>query len=378
MNPGRLVVAAVTALALGAALVAQQADRAETETLARRASERLRALHDEADKLLAQERTLLNELRKLEVERQIRTEELRQATRDADGVAAELTALDLQISTIEEQEQQDRPALEARLVSLYKLGRGAYVRMLLSTSSLQQIGQASRMVGALSDLDRTRAATHRQRLANLSTSRETLRERQTQLAKLKAETERAKAAAEQAVAARNALIRDIDERRDLNAQLSGELQAAQAKLQVTLSGLAAGTPVAAAALPIGPFRGDLDWPSAGTLRQRFGASNGTRGPTTGIDIATPEGTEVQAVHDGTVAFADAFTGFGRLVIVDHGGQAFTLYGNLQETRVARGARVGRGDIVGTVGVSTTGAAGLYFEVRVDGRPVDPLQWLRKR
>jgi septal ring factor EnvC (AmiA/AmiB activator) len=84
------------------------------------------------------------------------------------------------------------------------------------------------------------------------------------------------------------------------------------------------------------------------------------------------------VHDGTVAFADTFAGYGKLVIVDHGAQAFTLYGHLLDIPVARGARVSQGDLVGSSGFALLGVPGLYFELRVDGRPVDPLQWLRKR
>jgi septal ring factor EnvC (AmiA/AmiB activator) len=366
-------------VALGCgALAAQQTDRVQTEALSLRAADRLRALHEEADRLAADERTLLNDLRKLEVERQIRNEEASLAARDAAAVAEELAGLDGQITTLERQDAVERPILAARLVSLYKLGRGRYMHLLLSTSSWQQLGQATRMVGVLSDLDRTRVATHRERLTDLSATRETLRERQARLAALRVESERARSAAEQAVVARNALITDIDQRRDLNAQLSGELLAAQQRLQATLSNLTGDTAPGTASLPIGPFRGDLDWPVGGTLRQRFGGSDGLRAPSTGIDIAAPEGLDVHAIHDGVVAFADAFAGFGRLVIVDHGAQTFSLYGNLKEVALAKGATVGRGDLIGMVGVAATGATGLYFELRVDGRPVDPLQWLRNR
>ena len=87
---------------------------------------------------------------------------------------------------------------------------------------------------------------------------------------------------------------------------------------------------------------------------------------------------MQAVHEGVVAFADTFTGYGRLVIVDHGGQTFSLYGNLADISIAKGARVTEGTIVGTVGVGAEAAPVLYFELRVDGRAVDPVQWLAKR
>ena len=78
------------------------------------------------------------------------------------------------------------------------------------------------------------------------------------------------------------------------------------------------------------------------------------------------------------AFAGPFAGYGNLVIVDHGAQTYSLYGNLKEVALTKGAALTRGDLIGTVGVATTGATGLYFELRVDGRPVDPLQWLRNR
>jgi septal ring factor EnvC (AmiA/AmiB activator) len=90
---------------------------------------------------------------------------------------------------------------------------------------------------------------------------------------------------------------------------------------------------------------------------------------------------VAAVHDGVVAFADLFSGFGNLVIIDHGSQNYTLYGNLLNISVSKGAHVEQGRVVGTVGTPTTSPSavpGLYFELRVDGQPVDPLQWLKKR
>jgi septal ring factor EnvC (AmiA/AmiB activator) len=86
---------------------------------------------------------------------------------------------------------------------------------------------------------------------------------------------------------------------------------------------------------------------------------------------------VAAVHEGTVAFADLFTGYGTLVIVEHGGGAFSLYGYLDKAQVARGQRVEAGTAVGVSGRNPSGNPALYFELRIDGRPVDPLQWLQK-
>jgi septal ring factor EnvC (AmiA/AmiB activator) len=115
------------------------------------------------------------------------------------------------------------------------------------------------------------------------------------------------------------------------------------------------------------------------VRRRFAspAAGGTA-PSNGIEIAAIEGARVTAVHEGVVAFADTFSGFGNLVIIDHGAQAFSLYGNLLDIGVKKGAIVEAGQPLGTVGATLTGPAGVYFELRVDGQPVDPLQWFKKK
>jgi murein hydrolase activator len=357
--------------------VAQQADRPKTEALARRATERLQSLQQEADLLASKERTLLNDLRRLELERQIKLENLKGVSADADKVASELAATSDRILQLEQQDLAERPDVRARLVEIYKLGRARYLRLLLSTPDLRQLGRASRMVAALAQVDRKQLATHQRTLDSLKAARSELEERSRQMQSVRAEAARAEAAAAAAARAQAALIRDVDLQRDLNAQLAGELQAAQQKLQVTLRDLPTGAAGSEAALlPLRPFKGALDWPAAGSIRRRFGATAGQA--SAGIEIAAEEGAPVHAIHEGIVAFADPFSGFGNLVIVDHGSQTFSLYGDLLEIEAKRGSRVERGQPIGSVGTSPAGTSGLYFELRIDGRAVDPLQWLKKQ
>jgi septal ring factor EnvC (AmiA/AmiB activator) len=376
----RRTVTAAAILLVTIPLLAQQADRSKTEALARRASDRLQALQREADQLALEERTILNDLRKLEVDRQIKAEELRSITTEANGVAGDLVATTIRIEELEQQEQAERPDLAARLVDIYKRGRARYLRLLLSTSDVRQLGRATRMVAALAQLDRDRVAAHQRTAASLKTTRADLEARGQRLQALRVDAQRAELATAVAARARGDLIHDIDQRRDLNAQLAGELQGAQQKLQVTLRDLSNGVPAAEpVTLPVRPFRGALEWPVAGTVRRHFGRGSGPGAvESKGIEITAGEGTSVQAIHEGVVAYADAFAGFGNLVILDHGAQTFSLYGDLLEIAAKRGGRIERGQPVGTVGAAPTGPPGLYFELRVDGRAVDPLQWLKKR
>jgi septal ring factor EnvC (AmiA/AmiB activator) len=374
----RIVVAA-SIVAVCASLLAQPADRTKTEALARQASERLQTLQREADQLASDERTLLNELRALELQRQIKAEELHRVSEDARAAASDLAAINERITALEQEKTAERPDVSARLVEIYKLGRARYLRLLLTTSDVRQLGRASRLVGALAQSDRLQLAAHQRTIESLRAARGELEARTQRTQSLKAAAERAQATVAASAQSRSELVREIDQRRDLNAQFASELQTAQQKLQVTLRDLASGAPLSeSVALPLRPFRGTLAWPVDGPTRRRFDQSGSRAGQSAGIEIAAGEGTPVRVIHDGLVAFSGPFSGFGNLVIVDHGTQTFSLYGDLLDTAVKQGARLEGGQLVGTVGKSPAGPAGLYFELRIDGKPVDPLQWLKKR
>lgn len=359
-------------------MFAQQPDRAQTEALARRATERLQALQREADRLASDERTLLGELRKLEIERQLRSAEMKRLDAEAAKVEAELAVTSERVQTLVTSERAEQPELRARLVEIYKLGQARYLRMILSAPDLRHLGQATRTVAALAKLDRDRVASHQQTLTELRSTRAALQQRRAEFTTLRGAAQKAQAATERAAQARIELVRDIDQKRDLNAQLAGEVQATQQKLQAMLREMSAAAPPAppaeTAALPLTPVRGELPWPVDGQVRRRFSRGSASNG----VEIAAPEGAEALAVHDGVVAFAGTFAGFGNLVILDHGSRTFSLYGDLLGITVKKGERVTHGHPVGSIGPTPSGTNGLYFELRVDGQPVDPLQWLKKR
>ena len=97
----------------------------------------------------------------------------------------------------------------------------------------------------------------------------------------------------------------------------------------------------------------------------------------GIDLRAPKGSKVNAVYPGKVVFARPFEGYGLLVIVDHGGGYFTLYAHLGRFLVAKGDQVAQDLPVGILG-DTGSLKGpyLYFEVRENGRAVNPANWVR--
>jgi septal ring factor EnvC (AmiA/AmiB activator) len=132
------------------------------------------------------------------------------------------------------------------------------------------------------------------------------------------------------------------------------------------------------------LRGRLVLPVRGELVARFGSPRPTEAqvdaPTwKGVFIRASPGADVHAVAAGRVVFADWLRGFGNLLVVDHGEGFLSVYGNNESLLADVGARVDAGDAVATVGSSGGAAeAGLYFELRFKGRPIDPLRWAQAR
>jgi septal ring factor EnvC (AmiA/AmiB activator) len=379
LSSSRAVLAAAV-LTAASAMPPDVAGQQDSARASQRAGARIRVLLREAESLAAQQSRLLVELRKLEADRQARADEVTRIERDLKDTERRLADSRVKTEALRKSAEAERPEVEARLVHLYTLGRAGHWRMLFDVDDLRSMGRAYRTAAALTRLDRERVQAHQRTLERLSAERKHLEGRVAQLAQLQDQARRARAALERSVGAHNALIDSIDARRDLNAQMTSELQAAQQRLQSSLNQVGSNGG-ASVMLPLEAFQGALPWPARGSLLSRFGRQTNSRFGTAivrnGVEIAVPEGGRVAAVHEGTVAYADQFTGYGNLVIVEHGGGAFSLYGHLSQVRVARGDRVEAGTPVGTTGRNPGGNPALYFELRIDGRPVDPLQWLQK-
>jgi septal ring factor EnvC (AmiA/AmiB activator) len=136
-------------------------------------------------------------------------------------------------------------------------------------------------------------------------------------------------------------------------------------------------PVAGVPGTFSKAKGELHLPVRGELAGRFGAPRqGSTLTWKGVLILAPEGEEVRAVAPGRVVFADWMRGFGNLLIVDHGENYLTIYGYNEAVLKKVGDPVHAGDVIATVGATGgAGTSGLYFEMRHEGKPFDPLSWV---
>lgn len=383
----------ITVFALGIGLRAQTANGVSAEEEARRITDRIRGLQAESDRLAGEARTLLTDLRKLEAERNVQVQRVRDAQAAIVEIQTAIEGTAQRLLALEAQRIAQLPAMETQLVDMYKRGRSGFARLVLSAGGIREFGRATRAAAAMLRVSEERIVQHRGTAQALGQERAKLEAELDARRAREAEARLAQAAADQAVADRAALLTRVDSQRDVNARLAGELQVEQARLKQQEAGRIAAadapaasnapvTPASAPALtfgPTGPARGALLWPVSGRVTGRFGRRvTPTEDPAAanGMEIASREGNLVRALHSGTVSFAGPLAGFGNLVIINHGDNTLSAYGYLGSMSVNLDDMVISGGEIGRVGLAPSGTAALFLEIRIDGRSVDPVQWLR--
>ena len=292
---------------------------------------------------------------------------------------AEIAASGARILLTSERIALRRKDLSRRLVSIYRHGRLKDIETLLSTNSLAEMARRARYLRYIAradvrlaeelDLLRTDLAAQMSRQMLARAELERLRQERGDEERRLVDSERSE----------SALLGSIRTEREAKADLEQALVEAADNLTAMVLALEGER---AALLAVGDShefaasKGRLPWPADGQVIATFGSrvhpTYQTKTNNRGIDISTSPGRTVSAVADGVVAYADLFAGYGKMVIVDHGGGYYTLYANLDEIHVAVGTRVGSPGDLGTTLES------LHFELRKDGQPVDPLGWLRPR
>lgn len=317
---------------------------------------------------------LQDQLAAADLELKLQETRLAEAMTARDLAARRAAAGELEVARLERALADTRRDLQGRLATLYRLGRQGYLRLLLALDPDRPLLPSVRLVRYLARRDRQSMDRYRAARAGLARERDRLvaerAERERWIAR-----EEARRQELLAVRGRRAdlLARVRKEERELVAR-ADDLAERERKLTELLDLLAGDNPGGLDGTPIQRFRGVLDWPAEGKVTAGFGfrfePRYRTRVPHNGIELATSPGAAVQAVFPGKAVFAAPFQGYGNTVILLHPGRAFTLYAGLSDLKVGREGMVSLGD---AVGLSTDK---LYFEIRVEKRPEDPLSWLR--
>lgn len=385
-------------------------------------------------KLRTELKGVAQERRSLEGQRGQASRQLREAdekvARTGRVLAQTETALQAETRALEEAQQrraelekgleQRRKELASLLQAAYRIGNHAPLKLLLSQDRVADANRSlayhrylqrerARRIGTLTaDLTELQSleAQITERRQALEGTRQQQKQQANELAKdrrdraatvaslderYKDRSEREKALGQDAKALetllanlRAAAARAEAERRAAARKAAAEKAAAEkAERAAAASGTkppprATKVPPQVASAPA-PKVGGLGWPLSGNLLARYGGKLPDGRTSSGVLIGANAGSTVTAVADGTVVFSDWMTGYGMILIVDHGNGYMSLYAHNDTLLRDAGSAVKKGDAVAKVGNSGgQGVTALYFELRRNGQPVDPTSWLQRR
>jgi septal ring factor EnvC (AmiA/AmiB activator) len=354
-----------------------------------------RKIATEAEKVredTRQEKQIAAELAEVKTQLERKKREAAKLQRDIDRRQVRVLQLNKEIQVSEGHLVKARYLLSSRLRAIYKQGKVGMTSLLLSAGNLQEAALNIRYLQAVARHDRRlirnfklAIIAHKEKkeevgreLADLSSIQQVLKVKQEEIA----QDERQK---------RALLVNVRSDKADRLHRLS-ELQRSQAALQDLIGQLQKKTKALQATSPEGQevvylkglhfaaAKGKLFWPTPGQILSAFGRQEHPRYHTftfnKGIDIGAPAGHEIKAVFEGIALFADWFRGYGKMAIIDHGQGFYSLYAHASELLVKVGDKVAPRQVIGKVGDSgSPEGVRLYFEIRQNGKPVDPLQWL---
>ena len=320
-------------------------------------------------------------------------------SRDLKAVEIQLSRTQREADIVREDAVRKQQQIKVRLSALYKAGEIGSARMFFSSESFPQMVENIRLMRSIVENDKRLFAEYNEKINRLNQlksklERDVLRREKIKTSmefkKLEIESERKKKALY--------LLQVKADKKTYLASIK-ELEANARRLQVMVEKLEAksrkgytkshkqGSIVGSPALPavpdkgFGSLKGHLSMPAQGEIIGGFGRHKHTEfnsyTVSNGISIAAPAGSDIHSVYDGQVIFSDYFKGYGNMVIVDHGGGFFSLYAHASRILKKVGSNVGRNETVASVG-DTDSIRGpmLYFEIRYQGKPVDPAPWFR--
>lgn len=369
------------------ALQAEQRKLQETEKRLKLERERVAAAR-------RKETSVLAELEQIELRLADKQRDVARLDSQIAGVQGEIGALRRDIDRLQSHRAGQEQALARRLSTMYKIhAQGAALPLLLRGEDPVERIALVRQLGSLAALDARLIREYRGTSDRLADRKEREEVREHELGSLRAEAAREQAEVDRDAAKRRALLARVRDERAYHERMVGELTEAAKRLEAFIRELQAkhrrlakvppSAPGDTPRVGFGALHGRLPWPAEGRIVGSFGPQVhprfGTKTFRNGVDIEAAAGTEVAAVFGGRVVYSGWFKGYGNLIILDHGKEYYTLYAHVADIHVKEGDDVRQGQRIGTVGDtgSLTGTR-LYFEVRFQGKPQDPSEWLRQR
>ena len=276
--------------------------------------------------------------------------------------------------------KEQRSLLAEQLKSAYLMGKQQRVKMLLNQQQPDRMNRVMQYYDYFNQARMDNVKALEADIQQLLSVEEQISNKKRELAPFvaakKAENETLVAAKKQ----RKSILTQLSKKIKSSAQKLAELKENEKRLTSLLSSIRQAIndiPVLAQKnKPFKSLKGKLSWPIKGQIRKRFGSARKS-GRYDGVVINASEGARIRSISHGRVVYADWLRGYGLLIIVDHGSNYMSLYAFNEGLYKDVGDWVETGETIAAVGVSGgQQKAGLYFSIRQNGKPVNPIHWCR--
>jgi murein hydrolase activator len=331
---------------------------------------------------IKQEKTsILNDIYTLELETEAVVIELNKISLLLDDTQDKITHKQKEEEMLQAKIAHSQENVRRILRVIYKMGELGYVKLFINIGNLDQLFRNYRLIVALMDDRVVEIKAIRQGITKLQKIKGELKIEFDRLSGLKNEKAAKLSRLNELKQNKLAIIFKINRQRDFNARMLEELKNEEENLTDFLNQKIG--PQAADTVNFGLLRGKLEWPLLGNIISSFGKKKSSRFDTytinNGIEIKPLQSDEIKAVQGGEIIFCDYFKGYGNLLIIQHPGNFHSLYGHCEKFLKKPGDHVGAGEVVALVGNSgSLYGKCLYFEIRQNLKPQDPLLWLHKR
>lgn len=264
---------------------------------------------------------------------------------------------------------------------LYKIGGNTYFKLFIRIDNLYQLFRNYRLFTSLINIHVGELQKVKRNMNELEKVKGQLVNEQKRLKDLKQMKDRNLRSIAGLKRQKFNLIMQINKDKTEYLTLLDELKYEAQSLNTLISGKATGAYFHIE--NIDNLIGKLIWPIAGKVVSQFGKRKSTQFDTyiinNGIEIKPFQSDEVRSIYPGEVVFADYWKGYGNLVIIQHSKDFHSMYGHCEKINIKKGEAVKAGDFIAIAGdTGSTYGKSLYFEIRKQLQPQNPLIWLRKR
>lgn len=342
----------------------------------------------EIKKAEKEESKTLQQLNDIDIKLSKNQNELKQLSGRLKNLKKEAVSLDEQINQVNQKIAEQKKLFNQRLISLYRYQRsGGMLRTIFSSGSYLDLSRRTKFIVMILNQDRQTIHHFLEQISLTEEKKIALQKNRTSLEKTKTTINDTKSQIADQKKKKSAVLAKIKDEKAQHITTVKELEKASRKLQSLIDGLekqrtkkkATSPPVKSTGFA--KLKGKLPFPVQGKIISRYGNKVDKKLNTTffqkGIEIATAEGNEIRAIYEGKILYAEWFKGYGNIIIVDHGDSYYSLSGYLSKILKRAGERVETGEVIAFSG-ETGSLKGpcLYFELRHQGKTVNPLPWLR--